>query len=300
MSSGRFEFHQLRCFVAVAKELNFRRAAERMNMTQPPLSRQIQLLEHGLGLKLLERSNRNVRLTSAGESFLASAGDLLQRAEYAVFKACQAERGEAGAIEMGFVPSAALEFIPRVIEAMSRQLPAVQFHSTEMMSYEILEALRTARLDFGLSRAPVKDGEVETNRIVSETFVLAMPADHPLAQMSEVSLLDLNEVAFIGYSAERGGFLRAVHSSLFTMTRVSPDVVQEVSQTHTLLALVNQGIGVALVPESSQALHMSNLAYRPIKVPPEFRSDLYLVSRSGEQSALVQRAREVILDAFDV
>ncbi|MCB1491215.1 MAG: LysR family transcriptional regulator, partial [Rhodobiaceae bacterium] len=140
MARGRYELNQLRCFVAVAEELNFRRAAERLAMTQPPLSRQIKLLEHGIGLTLLERSNRAVRLTPAGESFLVSATDLLQRAEHAVLTARQAERGEIGAIAMGFVPSAALEFVPRIVDAMSEKLPQVSFNPTEMMSYEIVEA----------------------------------------------------------------------------------------------------------------------------------------------------------------
>ena len=114
-----FEFFQLRCFVAVAEELNFRRAAERLNMTQPPLSRQIRLLEDRVGVKLFDRTNRRVRLTSAGEDFFANAIDILQRAEHAVLTARQAERGEIGSVAMGFVPSASLEFIPRIVGAVA-------------------------------------------------------------------------------------------------------------------------------------------------------------------------------------
>lgn len=110
MAQGQFEYFQMRCFVAVAEELNFSRAAVRLNMTQPPLSRQIRLLEERLDLVLLERSNRHVRLTSAGESFYRSALDLLQRSERAVLEARQAERGETGAIALGFVPSGGVSF----------------------------------------------------------------------------------------------------------------------------------------------------------------------------------------------
>jgi len=298
MASGRFEFHQLRCFIAVAEELNFRRAAERLNMTQPPLSRQIKLLEHGIGLTLFERSNRAVRLTSAGESFFASATDLLQRAEHAVLTARQAERGEVGAIAMGFVPSASLEFVPRIIGAMASSLPGVTFNPTEMMSYEIVEALLSGRLDLGLTRTAGRNSAIETVRVVSEPFVLAAPKDHPLAAAPAPSLADLHHARFVGYSADRGGFLREVHRGLFATAGIAPRVVQEVSQTHTILALVNRGIGLALVPASSQAMRMDNLAFRPIDMPPQFRSELFLAFGPKRRLHLHDRVRETILEAL--
>ncbi|MEP2139257.1 MAG: LysR family transcriptional regulator, partial [Erythrobacter sp.] len=134
MAKTTFEFFQLRCFVTVAEELNFTRAAQRLNMTQPPLSRQIKLLEAGIGMTLLDRNKRSVRLTPAGATFRAAAIDLLERAEQAVLIARQAERGEGGTITMGFVPSAALEFVPRIVTALKRDLPDVRFTPIEMMS----------------------------------------------------------------------------------------------------------------------------------------------------------------------
>lgn len=298
MASGRFELHQLRCFVAVANELNFRRAAERLNMTQPPLSRQIQLLEARLGIALFERGNRSVRLTLAGKSFLASATDLLQRAEHAVLKARQAARGEAGSVHMGFVPSAALQFVPRLVVAINRDLPEVKFRPTEMMSYEIIEALRTGNLDFGLTRAPGEQGEIDSTLVVSESFVLALPARHPLARLDTVTLADLDDCAFIGYSAERGGFLRDVLRRVFLHAGVTPIEVQAVSQTQTLIALVNEGLGVGLVPSSAQAQLMSNLVYRAIVIPRQFRSDLYLCVAAGRQTPLQDAVRATLVAAF--
>ena len=119
-----FEFFQLRCFVAVAEELNFRRAAERLNMTQPPLSRQIRQLKARVGVTLFERINRPVRLTPAGEDFFANAVEMLQRAEFAVLSARQAERGEIGTVALGFVPSAALAFVPRIAGRWQSACPA--------------------------------------------------------------------------------------------------------------------------------------------------------------------------------
>lgn len=298
MASGRFEFHQLRCFVAVAEELNFRRAAERMNMTQPPLSRQIRLLEHGVGLTLLERSNRQVRLTPAGENYYDSAVDLLQRAEQSVLKARQAERGETGSIELGFVPSAALDFIPRIVIAMACELPGVTLTPTEMMSYEIVEAQASGRLDLGLTRMERPRPGIERTRAVSETFVLAVPVDHPLATAPSPKLADLDGEPFVGYSTERGGFLRETHQSLFAANGVTPEIVLEFSQTHTVLAMVNRGLGVSLVPGSSRVLKMANVRFRDIELPRQFRSDLYLVYRATRRTELQERVRRLILDTL--
>lgn len=296
MPDGRFEFFQLRCFVAVAEELNFRRAAERMHMTQPPLSRQIKLLEHSVGLTLLERSTRQVRLTPAGESFYDSATDLLQRSEQSVLKARQAQRGEAGDIELGFVPSAALEFIPRIVTALARDLPEVTLNATEMMSYEIVEAQRSGRLDLGLTRMERPRRGVERIRAVSETFILALPADHPLVDAETPTLADLDEQPFVGFSIERGGFLRETHQALFATIGIAPRTVQEVAQTHTVLSMVNRGIGTALVPASSRVVKMDNIRYRDVEVPRQFRSDLYLIYRATRRTPLQERVRRLILD----
>lgn len=298
MASGRFELHQLRCFIAVAEDLNFRRAAERLNMTQPPLSRQIKLLETGTGLTLFDRSNRGVRLTPAGESFLVSAVDLLQRAEHAVLTARQADRGESGTVEMGFVPSAALEFLPRIIAALNEALPRVTFRPSEMMSYEIVEALLSGRLDFGLTRMARNDLGIETEHVVSDSFVLAVPRGHPLADVAAPSLADVDRLDFVSYAEDRGGYLRQVLHRLFALAGVSPRIVQEVSQTHSVLALVNGGLGVALVPASSQIMRMDNLVFRDIAIPDGFTSDLYLASGPRRRSALHDRVRAVIVEAL--
>lgn len=298
MAGGKFELHQLRCFIAVAEELNFRRAAERLNMTQPPLSRQIRLLEEGTRLRLFDRSNRAVRLTPAGESLLVSAVDLLQRAEHAVLTARQAERGETGTVEMGFVPSAALEFLPRIVAALSATLPGVTFRPSEMMSYEILESLLSGRLDFGLTRMARNDLGIETQHVVSDSFVLVVPRGHPLASAESPSLSDLDGADYVGYSEERGGYLRVVTQRLFAVSGIAPRIVQEVSQSHSVLALVNGGIGVALVPSSSQIMHMDNLVFRQIDIPEGFASDLYLASGPRRRSPLHDKVREVIVRAL--
>lgn len=295
MANRQYEISQFRCFVAVAEELHFRRAAERLHMTQPPLSRQIKLLEQAIGLQLFERSNRQVRMTPAGESFYHSVSDILQRTEQAVLLARQAQRGETGSIALGFVPSAALEFIPRIVTAMARDMPDVSLNPTEMMSYEIVEAQRSGRLDLGLTRMEQTRSDIARTRAVSERFVLAIPAAHPLAGKHQVVMSDLDDVPYIGYSTDRGGFLREVHHALFATCGVAPRIVQEVSQTHTVLAMINHGIGLALVPSSARAVEMANIVFRDIDLPVPVRSDMYLVYRAHGMTPLQERVRDLIL-----
>lgn len=300
MAKTPFEFFQLRCFVTVAEELNFRRAAERLNMTQPPLSRQIMLLEESIGLVLFDRDNRSVRLTPAGIAFRTSAIDLLERAEVAILNARQAARGESGAITMGFVPSASLELVPRIVAALKRDMPNVQFTPAEMMSYEITEALQSGGLDIGLTRAPGRSRDIESIRVVREPFVLALPKGHALDVPGPAQGRELEGVDFVGYSTIRGGFVREVLNALFEVLEVRPNVVQELSQTQTILALVNQGIGVALVPKSATAMIMQNVVFREIDLPEQFRTTIYLNISRHRQSLLTRNVREVILKALDI
>lgn len=298
MAKTPFEFFQLRCFVTVAEELNFTRAAQRLNMTQPPLSRQIRMLEEGLGLSLLDRNRRTVRLTAAGAMFRSAAIDLLERAEQAILTARQAERGEVGTITLGFVPSAALEFVPRIVTALKRELPEVRFTPIEMMSYEVAEALLSGGLDLGLTRTIGVSEEIESTRVVREPFVLALPKGHALDQPGPAKADVLNGLDFIGYSSERGGYLREIQSAIFGSAGVQPNLVQEVSQTQTLVSLVNAGLGVALVPKSAMAMQMDQLVYRKIDLPDQFNSNIYLNAARNRSSPLSLKVQRTVMDAL--
>ena len=298
MVSGHFEYFQLRCFVAVAEELSFTRAAERLTMTQPPLSRQIKLLEERVGLTLLERSNKHVRLTAAGNSFYGSAIDILQRSEHAVLTARQAERGDTGNIVLGFVPSASFIFVPLIAEAMAKKIPKVSLTLIEMMGYEIVEAQRSGRIDLGLTRMERPRGEIKRIRAVSEPFIVVMPKSHPLANSDNLSIADLDGEPYISFTTDRGGFLKETLSALFCACEILPDKKIEASQTHAVISLVNQGLGFAIVPRSAQVIQMENIIYRDIKLPSQFRSDMYLVSKSNQKSSVRDRVSDLIIDVL--
>ena len=257
------------------------------------------MLEHGVGVTLLDRDQSGVRLTPVGNTLQASAAEILQRAEAAILSAQQAERGEIGALAIGFVPSAALDFVPRIIVALKERLPDVTFTATEMMSYEIVEALQSGQLDIGLTHAQTTQGGLESQGAVSEPFVLAVPRNHSLATASLVTLPDLDGLAMIGYSADRGGVLRDIHHAAFAATGVHPAIMQEISQTQTVIALVDSDLGVALVLRSAHAMQMANTVFIPMDLPARYRSVLHLNKSPNRHGLLHDRAREIVMAALE-
>ncbi|MDZ4134208.1 MAG: LysR substrate-binding domain-containing protein [Paracoccaceae bacterium] len=289
MSSTLFELNQLRYFVAVAEELNFRRAARRLNITQPPLSRHINLLEHALDVRLFDRTNRSVRLTAAGERFLFDAIDILKRAESASLSARQTERGEGGALVLGFVPSATLEVIPAIVLRAARDMPDLTLTLREMMSFELIEGLLAGSLEIGLTRLPHRTPQLSLRKIWSEPFVLAVPRNQPLATKPDLTIHDLNGIDFIGYSTERGGFWYEVVQGYLNSVGVTPRMIFAVSQGRTIMALVDTGLGVGLVPRSNRHVAMANTVIRELALPETFRSDLYMALGAKEPAPLVTR-----------
>lgn len=298
MPATPFELNQLRCFVAVAEELNFRRAARRLNISQPPLSRHISLLEHALGVRLFDRTNRSVRLTAAGERFLFDAIDILKRTEAAALFARQTERGESGTLVLGFVPSATLEVIPRIVLAARDRMPGLNLTLREMMTYEQVEGLMAGSLELGITRLPGRSPNLLLRKVWSEPFVLAIPNGHSLAKKPDLSVHDLNGVDFIGYSTERGGFLHEVLHGYLNSVGVTPKLVFSVSQSRTIMALVEAGIGLGFVPRSNGQIAMANTVIREIALPDSFRSDLYLALGPKDPSSLLTRFAKLVTETL--
>lgn len=289
-----FELSQLRSFVAVARELNFRRAAETLHMTQPPLSRQIQLLEDDLNVRLFERTSRSVRLTAAGRSFFIEAQDLLKRAEMASLTARQVEAGRHGTLSFGFIPVSAFEILPRILKAVAQKAEGVKFLLHEMLTIEQIEAITSGRTDIGLVRLPREKDRVELLCIQRERFVLALPSGHPLAAKEEIAIEDLDGKPVVMYSPADGWYSYEILAPIFTYAKVRPDYVQFLGQSHTILALVSAGVGCALVPQSSTVIGLPNIVFRPIALPREARAEVFLASRRGDDNPLVALVREII------
>lgn len=282
-----FELSQLRCFVAVAEELHFGRAAARLNMTQPPLSRQIQILERILDVSLLERSNRTVKLTPAGQSFLAEARRLLKLAESAALLAKRVAKGKAGSINIGFTAASAYSYVPQLVAACRRQLPEVEIALKEMVSGDQLKRLDSGEIDVGLLRPPIPRTGLRAFRVCAEPMIAAVPAGHSLARAEAISLDDLALEPFITYAPYEARYFHDLVVELFTRSGLVPDYVQHLAQIHSILAMVHSGVGVAMVPQAAESLHFSGVALRPIALPHQRAAELFFVSREDNDNPLL-------------
>ena len=282
-----FELSQLRCFVAAAEELHFGRAAARLNMTQPPLSRQIQLLEHSLNVTLLSRSSRSVRLTPAGRNFLAEARRILRLAESAAISTRRVASGEAGSIAIGFTAASGYGFLPRFLSAARRDFPDVDLVLKEMVTGDQIEALLTGTIDLGLLRPPIDRRKFEAVRILTEPLVAALPADDELAAKPALQLADLDQTDLIMYTPEGARYFHDLLIGLFNRGSVAPHYVHYMNQIHSMLALVRAGLGAALVPEAATSLNFTGVTFRPVATEPERPVELYLTWRIGNDNPVL-------------
>ena len=293
-----FQLTQLRCFVAVATELHFGRAAASLNMTQPPLTRQIQLLEHEVGVRLLERSGGNVRLTPAGAVFLHEAEDILRRSQAATLAARRAMRADAGSVTMGFIPAASFTLLPQLLAAVQAQLPDVQVVLREMQTVEQVEAIGTDRIELGIVRPFAPRSFTESVAIFREPFVLAMPAGHRLADQASIPLSALEGEAFIEFCPSESRYLYELVAGRLRAEGVAPETVQTLSHTHSILSLVDAGVGVALVPRSAQRLRYAGVEFRSLQGADSFDVELHLVWRRGGRRGVLDTLRNLIQQAY--
>ncbi|MFD5322152.1 LysR substrate-binding domain-containing protein [Streptomyces sp. NPDC127098] len=263
--STRFTLEQLRGFVAVAEEGHFGRAADRLRMTQPPLSRQVQKLERALEVELLVRTPRAVLLTAAGRAFLAEARRILKLSESAPAAARNAARGEAGALTISFTAMAALAVLGPWLRTITGRLPMVELTLVEMVTGDQVDALLAGGVDIGLARGVPPSDVLSVRRVHAESLLLACPRDHPLADLGRPpSLVDIGRYPVVTYHPVVSRYLHELVISVFRQARVEPDYVQRVGQVHSLLALVNAGLGVGLVPRTAARLRLPNLAFTEV------------------------------------
>jgi DNA-binding transcriptional LysR family regulator len=290
-----FEFNHLRCFVAVAEELHFGRAARRLNMTQPPLSRQIQLLEHLLEAQLFERSHRRVALTAAGRTFLPEARRLLQLAEGAAMSIRRVSEGDAGAVTIGFTAASGYGFLPRVFQELKAQLPDVDVALREAVTSAQLDALAAGRIDIGLVRPPVRRAAFEFRIVLREPMILALPPNHRFAGRATIDLAELGDDPLISYSPFEARYFHDLVLRLFGAAGAQPAVTQHVSQIHSALALVRIGLGVALAPEAARQLHFEGVSYCGIRSAGGHLAELGAVWRRDNENPAAARALDIIL-----
>jgi DNA-binding transcriptional LysR family regulator len=280
------ELRHLRYFVAVAEELHFHRAADRLHMSQPPLSQQIRALETELGVELLRRNRRRVELTEAGAAFLGEARNILGRVQQAGDLARRAARGEVGKLSVGFVGSAMYVTLPEILRVFRESHPDVELQLRPFPTAPQLEALRDGRVDVGFLRPPVGSSGLEIETIQRETIIVALPESHPLSELDSVGITQLRNETFVLLARSESP---GVYDSLaLTLSELAgnPRAVQEADDMQTLIGLVAAGIGVALVPVSVSLLVRPGVVYRTLsgRAPTV---ELALAWRSGPVAPVV-------------
>lgn len=293
-----FEISQLRCFVAVAEELHFHRAAERLNMTQPPLSRQIKLLEHHVGTQLLDRTSRTVKLTAAGRSFFPEAARILRMAEEAAATARRVAKGDIGSLAIGFTAATGYSLLPEIVRLVRTLIPGVSLTLKEMVSSVQLEALAAGQLDFALLRPHGKHGELDMIELVREGLVLAIPESDAGSWPERPVPKDLNGRPFLHYSPFEARYFHNLVVRIFDQADVSPDVVEYVAQIHTMLALVQSGIGVALIPEAAMRLHFEGTVLRRMIIDPLKPVVTVCSFRKDNDNPMLKTFKSDILEKF--
>ena len=230
-----FTLVQLRCFVAVAEDLNLRRAAKRLNMTQPPLTRHIQALEHQVGTMLLDRSGRTLRLTLAGQSLERSARRILEGAAEATRDAQKIARGNSGGLTLAFTAASSYAFLPRLVTLLRERLPALTLTLRELATPEQIEALKARQLDLCLLRPPGSIPGIQTMQVYRESLVLAVPTEHALAARPDASLGDLSGETLITYPPVEGPYFHHLVMGLLHVAGVIPAGVQYITHTRSIL-----------------------------------------------------------------
>jgi DNA-binding transcriptional LysR family regulator len=290
-----YTLEQLRGLVAVAEELHFGRAAARLRMTQPPLSRQIQKLEAAVGAQLLERDNRRVALTPAGEAFLAEARRILAIAEAAPDLAQRVSSGVRGLVRIGFTAGSTFGTLGRMINTIEQQLPEVRIELFELVTREQVAALAREDLDLGMARPPF-DAELFDSRLLHrEALLLAVPADHRLAGLDRPATpADLATEPLIFHSQQQA---RYFYDLVVAMVPLAQErVVHSVSQILTMLWLVAAGRGLAFVPASATLLGIPNVAYVPLATPVELPVELHLLWPRQSRNPALDRVLTALHD----
>ncbi|MBR8837637.1 MAG: LysR family transcriptional regulator [Stigonema ocellatum SAG 48.90 = DSM 106950] len=287
------ELRHLRYFVAVAEELHFGRAAERLHMTQQPLSQQIRQLEEELGVLLFHRTKRRVQLTEPGKAFLGEVRQILQKADHAVEVARLVAKGESGRLKVGFSGFATYSILPKVLRIFRERFPQVELELEEMTTSAQVQALQDHQIHLGLMIPPVPDATLALELILQEPFVVILPETHYLATQPELALSALANESFILVSRhlEPGYYDQCI--SLFQQAGFSPKVIQKASQKQTILGLVSAGMGVSLAPASIRNIHRTGVLYTALKTPMS-QVDLAAVWRQDESSPILRTFLKVI------
>jgi len=286
------ELRHLRYVIAVAEELHFGRAAQRLNMSQPPLSQQIRYLEDELGVKLFHRTKRQVKLTEAGTRFVDEARQVLAQVEHAARVASRANNGEIGYLTVGTV-TAEKTVLVDTLRMFAKRYPDVHVELRSLGTDAQLHAIREGRIQVGFVILPVEVSDLEIEKVLSEPLVLAVPNKHRLASHKRVPLKALvGEPSILFPRALSPGYYDKI-ISVCRNAGFSLKVIHEMDNIYTALALVEAGLGISIFPASIQGLNRKGVVFRELQAPfPEM--ECAVAYRKGVQSAVLRSFLDVV------
>lgn len=291
------ELRHLRYFIAVAEELHFGRAAARLNISQPPLSQQIQILEQQVGARLLARTNRSVSLTAAGKQFLADSRQVLSLVNDAAARAERLHLGETGELRLGFTSSAPfISAVSHTLSTFRRHYPDVHIQTREINTREQIVPLNEGSLDLGLMRNTQLPDMLAWEVILREPLMAMIPRDHPLAAQPSVTLAELAKEPFVFFDPHVGTGLYDDILGLMRRYGLSPVITQEVGEAMTIIGLVAAGLGVSILPASFKRVQLNEMRWVAI-AEEDAVSEMWLVwPKHHELSNAAQRFKKQLID----
>jgi DNA-binding transcriptional LysR family regulator len=288
-----FTFDQLRSLVVLADELHFGRAAERLNMTQPPLSRQIQKLEQELGFELFVRGHKRVEITRAGEVFAAEAQKLLTMADSSREIAKRIAGGAAGLLSIGMTASGTLALLGSILERLDEVSPGVEVTVREMVSKNQIQSVVRGAIDLAFLRTEPDHADLIALEVLEEPLVAAIGRRHPLAVTKrELSVSELEGERVLRYDPNEADYFRSLVSRVLEGVRTRPS--QQITQIHSMVALVAANQGIALVPKSTERMGMPGVVFRPVQGAQQHPARLLAVWRRDNTNPAFPAAISVL------
>ena len=292
------ELRHLRYFVAVAEELNFTRAADRLHTAQPSLSQQIRQLEGEVGVRLLERTKRRVQLTTAGRVLLRESRDILSRVEHATRLASKAASGQAGEISIGTFPGSDVKILPRLRPVIAKRLPDVRLIMHSKYVLNTLSGLRNGTIDVGFLRGPLSEPDLAIEEVLRERIVAVVPAHHRLARAKRIAVGRLADLPCIAISQGAAPGLHDAVAGLYQRASVTVQPVQSADNVLGHLGMVAAGLGFALLPDYVSSILPDRVVVRPLDWTPEPTVTIVMAHRKGDTSPVVRAFKQIVRECF--
>ena len=289
----RFDLRHIRCFIAVAEELHFRRAAERLGIAQPALSRTIKDLEDDLGVVLLERSNRFVELTKAGQVFLENSRVILNTVDFAVENTRRVAEGMVGSLRVGYTDLAIIGSLPLILSAFRKKQPDIALQLSNDVSIQQLRDIEEDRLDIGFVTGPIARTGLSQMPVTTEKFACLVPASHPLAESASVRIADLADEDFVHGSYKEWEVFFSHLMPICHRHGFSPRIVQEGLTSIGIMGLVAAGVGITILTES-----VGDALPSGVKILPITDADATIQTVAIWKSDKMDRPKRLFLEAL--